>query len=159
MLTQHIFDLSLEVSAEVLIEQLTILKSDNCDTRLGFRCLGVKTLTGRTVDASLVLGEIYLSIEAIEDNLRRSVRRLPLDLMDMADISQASADAWDIKAKEVARKLLADGKLTLAQVAELPDESAEVTSNGHLRIFVEVAGEQFDMLIPPSEWSWKKLAS
>lgn len=159
MLTQHIFDLSLEVSVEVSIEQLTILKSDNGDTRLGFQCVGVKTLTGCTVDASLVLGETYLSLEAIEDNLGRSVRRLPLDLMDMADISQASVDAWDIKAKEVAQKLLADGKLTLAQVAQLPDESAEVTSNGHLRIFVEIAGEQYDMLIPPAEWSWKKPAS
>ena len=155
MITQHIFELSLEETVEVTIEQLTILKSDKGDTRPGFRCLGVKTLTGRPVDASLVLGETYLSLEAIEDNLARSLRRLPLDLMDMTDMSQATADAWELKAKEVVQKLLADGKLTLSQVAEIPDECAEVTSTGHMRIFVEIAGEQYDMLIPPSEWRWK----
>lgn len=156
MITQHIFELSLEATVEVTIEQLTILKSNKGDTRAGFRCLGVKALTGRPVDASLVLGETYLSLEAIEDNLARSLRRLPLDLMDMTDMSQATADAWEQKAKEVVQKLLADGKLTLSQVAEIPDERAEVTSTGHMRIFVEIAGEQYDMLVPPSEWRWKK---
>jgi hypothetical protein len=66
----------------------TVQESDLSPQRKGFKLLRLGTASdGAGVDASIVMGDVYPDLQALEWNLSRSRRGQPADLMDLIDLT------------------------------------------------------------------------
>lgn len=149
----HTFDLSPSTTADGLIEEVEITP-----TKRGYRLVKLSPCSdGRSLDASIVLGETYTGLSAIEWNLVRARKGSTLDLMDMVDISLPALDRWNEVIDRGIDNLGASGAIrSLSDVANVPDEQLEVLPNGELRIFVMSLRTTIEMRIAPTEWHWKE---
>lgn len=132
-----------------VVAEVTPLQDD------AIRVESVHPVDGRLPEVGHLIGGVFPSVKDLRQALVTAMKGVVGDTLDHVLLSQDAYHEWGRVAADAVRQAVAEGVCISPE--NIPDEMAKPVDAGGLLVWVDIPGwRRIEMVIPKSQWAWRK---